>query len=129
MNKKGFTLIELILALVIMSLIILIIVPNVFVILNKSNEKACNSLVNNIESATKMYVTNNKYNLGFTCDGTVNITLQTLIDSGDLSTDSSGKIINPINDTEVSLTSAVSVTYNCNNNTFTYVVNGIDCTK
>ena len=63
MNKKGFTLIEIILAIAIMAILILILVPNIFIILNKNNEKSCNSLKSNIESAAKMYVINNKYDL------------------------------------------------------------------
>lgn len=123
MNRKGFTLIEVIMVIVIMALLVLILVPNIFVLVNKNNDSSCNSLIDNIESAAKIYVTNNKYDLGFNCDVSKEITFQTLIDSGDLT----GNIINPITEEQVSLDNTVSVTYNCSNNTFTYVVNGIDC--
>lgn len=130
MNRKGFTLIEIIMVIVILALLVLVLAPNVFVLLNKNNEKTCNNLINNIESAAKIYVTNNKYDLGFNCSSEINITLQTLIDSGNLKTDSSGMIINPVTKEEIKLdTTTVSVTYNCNNKTFTYKVNGITCTK
>ena len=127
MNRRGFTLIEVIMVVVLMSIILLLLVPNVFVLVEKNNEKACNSIKNNIESAAKMYVTNNKYDLGFSCGTTKNITFQTLIDSGDLKLDSTGKIVNPINESEVSLANIVKVTYNYNIKEFTYEVTGIDC--
>lgn len=129
MNRKGFTLVEVIMVIVIMVLLLLVLVPNVFVLLNKNNEKSCNSLIDNIESAAKMYVTNNKYDLGFSCGSSQEITLRTLINSGDLKTDNSGKIINPIDNVEIPLETKVVVTYNCSTNTFSYEVNGIACTK
>lgn len=125
MNRKGFTLIEVIMALAIIAILVLILVPNVFVLINKNNEKSCKSLKKNIESAAKVYVTNNKYDLGFSCDSTVEISFDTLVKSGDLK----GIITNPVTKKDIELTNTVSVTYNCNNKTFSYVVNGIDCTK
>ena len=77
-----------------------------------------------------MYVTNNKYDLGFGCDETNNtkeITLQELVDSGDLSLNSSGKIINPITDQEILLTTKVEVVYDCVKQEFIYKVNDINC--
>lgn len=131
MNKKGFTLVEVIVVIAIIALLLLILVPNVFVMINKNNEKSCNSLINNIESAAKIYVTNNKYNLAFGCNVTNNtkeITLQTLIDTGDLTTDSTETIINPVTDEEIPLTTIIKVTYDCSTKEFTYVV-GIECTN
>lgn len=130
MNKKGFTLVEIILAILIMALLIITLVPNVFVLVNKNNEKSCNNLKNNIESAAKMYVINNKYDLKFSCEDPKDITLQTLVDSGDLKLDSTGKLTNPIDKTVIDLEkNKVTVVYSCSNNTFTYTVNGIDCSK
>ena len=132
MNKKGFTLIEIILAIAIMAILILILVPNIFIILNKNNEKSCNSLKSNIESAAKMYVINNKYDLGFSCDGSnsfKDITLHTLVDSGYLKLDGTDNIMNPIDDSVVPLTATVTVTFDCSSKDFTYVINGIDCIK
>lgn len=134
MNRKGFTLIEVIMVIVIISLLVILLVPNIFVLIEKNNENSCDSLIKNIESAAKIYVTHNKYDLGFDCSGDAKtITLKTLVDSGDLKVDSSGKIINPVDNavlydntiTEVN----VKVTYDCNTKVFTYVVVGFDCTK
>ena len=136
MNRKGFTLVEVLLTIAILALILIIMVPNVFVLVEKNNVKSCENLIKNIESSTKIYVTNNKYNLGIKCydnnnpeDTILKITLNDLINSGDLTTDGSGKITNPIHDTEISLTNIVNVTYNCSNNEFNYEVTGIDCTN
>lgn len=123
MNRKGFTLVEVILVLAILALLLVILVPNVFVLIEKNNEKSCNNLKDNIESAAKMYVTQNKYELGFTCISSKDIRFQTLIDSGDLIPDSSGKIINPVDDKDISLEkSIVKVTYNCNTKEFNYEI-------
>lgn len=132
MNKKGFTLVEALVVIAIVALLVLILVPNVFTLINKNNEKSCNSLINNIKSSAKVYVTTNKYDLEFGCsapDNTKRITLQTLIDTGDLTTDDNGKIINPVKDEEIPLTTEVEVTYNCKTKDFTYSVIGIVCTK
>ena len=132
MNRKGFTLVEVLVVLAITALLLLVLVPNVFVMINKNNTKSCNNLIKNIESATKMYVTNNKYDIGFGCDpynNTKKVTLETLVNTGDLTLDSTGKIINPIDKTEIPLTTEVEVTYNCTTKEFTYNVIGIDCTK
>lgn len=123
MNKKGFTLVEVILVIVITALLLLVLVPNIFVMLNKNNEESYNNLKNNILSAAKIYVVNNKYSLGFTCGGTVNITLQTLVDSGDLVLDGD-TLINPIDDSEISLDNFVKVTYDCSSDAFDY---NFDC--
>ncbi|MGN1342391.1 MAG: type II secretion system protein [Bacilli bacterium] len=134
MNKKGFTLIELIMVIVIIAILLLFLVPNIFTFINKNNIKSCESLEKNIISAAKIYVTNNKYDLGFDCSKTPKtITLQTLVDSGDLS----APIINPVADdnpettkkeNEVSLENKVEVTYDCDSKTFTYTFN-LNCTE
>ena len=132
MNKKGFTLVEVLVVLAITSLLLLVLVPNVFALINKNNEKSCNSLVKNIEGAAKFYVTNNKYDLDFGCatpDNTKMITLQTLIETGDLTPDNSGKIINPVSNEEIPLTTEVEVIYDCDTKEFTYLVENIVCTK
>ena len=130
MNRKGFTLVEVLVVIAIVAILLLVLVPNVFIMINKNNEKSCNNLVKNIESAAKIYVMENKYNLGFGCDSSNNIkeiTLITLIDYGKLKTDSTGKITNPIDDKEIPLESIVKVTYNCSVKDFSYEVVGIDC--
>lgn len=120
MNKKGFTLVETILVVAILALLMLILVPNVIVLINKNNKESCENLKDNIISATKIYVNTNKYDLGFVCNIAKNITLQTLVDSGDLKIDNND-LINPKDNTKIDLSSSVEVTYNCTNRTFSYI--------
>ena len=127
MNKKGFTLVEVLVVLAILAILLLLVVPNMFTIMDKNKEKSCNSLRTNIESAAKLYVTNNKYDLEFTCGSTKEITLQTLVDSGDLKLEDN-TLTNPLTEEEIPLTNTVSVTYDCNTKEFIYTVNGINCT-
>ena len=123
MNKKGFTLIEVIMVIAIIAVLSIILAPNVMVFINKNNKKSCEKVISNIESATKMYVNQNKYELNFSCNTSKEITLKTLVDAGYLTKN----ITNPINKEEISLDNTVSVTYNCDNKIFTYKVNGINC--
>ncbi|MGN1312181.1 MAG: prepilin-type N-terminal cleavage/methylation domain-containing protein [Bacilli bacterium] len=125
MNKKGFTLIEVIVVIVIIVILSLILIPNVMLFINKNNINSCEKLITNIESSAKIYVSENKYDLGFDCsDSSKTITLQTLVDEGDLSS----PITNPITKADIDLNkTTVTVTYNCNNKTFTYKVEGITC--
>ena len=123
MNKKGFTLIETIMVIAILALLMLILVPNVIVLINKNNIKSCHNLEESIKNATKMYVTNNKYELGFSCPSTdiisnINVSIEKLIESGDLKL-STDELINPKDDSKIEGKS-VEVTYNCDTKEFTY---------
>lgn len=127
MNRKGFTLIEVIVVIVIIVLLSLILIPNVMLFVSKNNKDMCYKLKDNIESAAKMYVNENKYELGFECEGSNNskeIGLSTLINSGKISS----PVINPIDNSDISNSDVkVKVTYDCGTKNFTYVVSGIDC--
>ena len=132
MNRRGFTLVEVLVVIAIIAILMLVLIPSTFTLINKNNEKSCNNMIKNIESSAKLYVTNNKYDLGFECNSPnnkKNITLQTLVNTGDLTTDSTGKIINPVTEDEIPLTTEVEVTYNCSTKKFTYNVKNIVCTK
>lgn len=94
MNKKGFTLIETIMVIAILALLMLILVPNVITLINKNNIKSCQNLEASIKNAAKVYVANNKYQLGFSCDTAKEIAIQTLVDAGDLKL-SDNKLVNP----------------------------------
>lgn len=119
MNKKGFTLIETIMVIAILALLMLILVPNVILLINKNNTKSCHSLEESIKNAAKIYVTNNKYQLGFSCGTKKEITIQTLVDSGDLKL-SNNELVNPKDNSTISLNETVKVTYNCTTKEFTY---------
>lgn len=122
MNKKGFTLIELLMVIAIIAIISMILVPNVINMISINKQKSCESLKKNIISATKLYVNENKYDLGFTCDNktieTIEIPISDLIDTGKLD----GEIKNPINNDDLT-NKEVSVTFNCQTKQFTYDFN------
>lgn len=124
MNKKGFTLIEVIMVIAIIAILSLILIPNVMILIDKNKKRTCEKMIDNIESAAKMYVNQNKYELGFDCSGTPKgIKLKTLVDAGYLG----GELVNPINKEKISLESEVSVTYNCKVKGFKYKANNINC--
>lgn len=123
MNKKGFTLIELLMVIAIIAIISMILVPNVINMISTNKQKSCESLKKNIISATKLYVNENKYDLGFNCDNTIEIPISNtikipiskLIETGKLD----GDIKNPINNDDLT-NKEVSVTFNCQTKQFTY---------
>ena len=104
----------------ILALLMLILVPNVISLINKNNIKSCQNLEASIKNAAKVYVTNNKYQLGFSCGTEKEIKIQDLIDSGDLKL-TDNKLVNPKNNDTISPNeTVVKVTYDCNKKTFTY---------
>ena len=111
----------------IITILSLILIPNVMVLIDKNKERSCEKMIDNIESAAKMYVNQNKYELGFDCSDTPKeITLKTLVDAGYLG----GELVNPINKIKIDLDNKenkVSVTYNCKVKGFKYKVNNINC--
>lgn len=119
MNKKGFTLIELLMVIAIIAIISMILVPNVINMISTNKQKSCESLKKNIISATKLYVNENKYDLGFTCDNTKKIPISKLIEAGKLDGDIDGAIKNPINNENLT-SKSVTVKFNCQTKQFTY---------
>ena len=118
MNKKGFTLIELLMVIAIIAIISMILIPYVINMISTNKQKSCESLKKNIISATKLYVNENKYDLGFTCDNTIKISISKLIEAGKID----GDIKNPINNDDLT-NKEVSVTFNCQTKQFTYDFN------
>lgn len=123
MNKKGFTLIELLMVIALIAIISMILIPNVINMISINKQKSCESLKKNIISATKLYVNENKYDLGFTCDTTndttKNIPISKLIEAGKLDGDIDGAIKNPINNENLT-SKSVTVKFNCQTKQFTY---------
>lgn len=119
MNKKGFTLIETIMVIAILALLMLILVPNVISLINKNNIKSCQNLEASIKNAAKVYVTNNKYQLGFSCDESKTITIKTLVDLGTLKL-TDNKLVNPKDNSTISQDREIIITYDCDKKDFTY---------
>lgn len=92
LNNKGFTLIELIATILLLSIIAIISFVSINGVVNQSKVNDCESLVMNIKSAAKEYVSDNRY-------GSINknITAENLIADKYLS----GPIINPFTKSEI----------------------------
>ena len=128
MNNRGFTLIELIVTIALLALISTISVSVIGNIRGKHNVNAYYELLKNVESAAKLYVTDNRYNLksvgiNIKCpnNNTFTISLQQLVDNGYLTTDNGG-IKNFDGNTLTLSENKVTVTYDCIKKNFTYKI-------
>ena len=65
-NKKGFTLIELIVTIMLLAIIVLIALPSINGILDKNEKNNCNSLKRSIVEAAKLYASDNRYEIVWT---------------------------------------------------------------
>ncbi len=91
--KKGFTLIELIMVIVVLGIIALIAIPIVNNIIKDSKEKAYNEQIDLIVDTARTYMSNNSLKLPSQIDGaSVCITIETLQKAGLLS---KNDILNP----------------------------------
>ena len=116
LNNRGFTLIEVLAVIVILSILMAIMVPNVGKILEKNKKDNYADLEKSIISAAKIYVSDNRYEIQVDLDSCttssqfVNVTsiggnlldssklsIDTLVDAGNLKTNSSGEVVNPMN--------------------------------
>lgn len=99
MNKKGFTLIELIAVITIIALLAVIIVPTINSSISNSKQAAYETQISQIEDAAKKYMINNSELLP-NSGNTTKININTLVKEGFLSK-KDNKIINPINNNEM----------------------------
>lgn len=111
MNKKAFTLIELLAVIVVLGVIALLIFPNVDKTINETKEKSYARQISILEQAAKKYM---KDNLNELPTDSCCVTIETLINSGYISAkdkDSTGNyvVINPI--TNEPLTGSIDVIY------------------
>lgn len=106
LNNNGYTLVELLITIVLLSLILSIAGYSIVTIVNGAKEKNYETLINNIKSASEMYYQecrymNNEEEQVISCeketDGSYEITLYVLLEYGFLSSSSNHefKIINP----------------------------------
>ena len=128
MNNRGFTLIELIVTIALLALISTISVSVIGNIRGKHNVNSYYELLKNVESAAKLYVTDNRYNLksvgiDIKCpdNNTFTISLQKLVDNGYLTTDNN-EIKNFDGSTLTLSENKVTVTYDCTKKNFTYKI-------
>lgn len=128
MNNRGFTLIELIVTIALLALISTISVSVIGNIRGKHNVNAYYELLKNVESAAKLYVTDNRYNLksvgiDIKCptDNAFMISLKELVDNGYLTVDND-EIKNFDGSTLNLSENKVTVTYDCTKKNFTYKI-------
>lgn len=105
MNNKGFTMVELVATIALLSVIMIISFVSINAVIDSSEINECNALVSNIKSATKEYFSDNRYNLdnisGYKVDNNdkkyeVNVSVLT---SNNYLTDD---IVNPFDDEKLS---------------------------
>lgn len=107
MNKKGFTLVELLAVLVLISLLMGLAIPGINRINNNMKKKSYNQKIKLIESAAELWGQDNKTRLqADNCSSEISkckkITIAGLIKENYLDSDNnSGKYINPKNDKDM----------------------------
>lgn len=138
LGNKGFTLVEVIAVVVILSVLSLLIVPSVSGLLNRSKENSYNDLINSIKLSCEQYINDNRYNINIgscnnngICDVS-NVSVSFLVENGYLTptgTDSGvDYIVNP-KDKKSKMNmedSLVKVTFDKNNKRFIYDLNAED---
>ena len=151
LNRKGFTLVEVLAVIVLLSILIAIMIPSVNYLIEKNKEDNYKTLENSILSAAKIYTSDNRYNItleyndnGGLCSGSESdediaridgkdlnsllgvskLPVSLLVDAKDLSTNSEGKIVNPSDKSKtLNLSSSyVLIKYQCNTKDYTYTL-------
>lgn len=102
MNRKGFTLIELIATIALLAIIALISFVSISSVIKKNKTNSCNTLVDNIKGAANEYVSDHRYDSLFASNAegngmTVSVDANTLIVENYLS----GNIIDPFTGEEI----------------------------
>ena len=117
-NNLGFTLIELIATIVILTLVMGISTYSISAIIKNSKEKNYELLINNIKDAAETYYQECKYsnNTGITCSNDSITTLGQLVTYGylksnDSESSSSQKIVNPKDNKDIT-NCQIQITYN-----------------
>ena len=151
LNRKGFTLVEVLAVIVLLSILIAIMIPSVNYLIEKNKEDNYKTLENSILSAAKIYISDNRYNItleyndnGGLCSGSESdediaridgkdlnsllgvskLPINLLVDNKDLTTTSEGNIIDPRNkEKKLNLEeSYVLIKYQCNTKDYTYTL-------
>lgn len=122
--KRGFTLMELLSVIIILSILSLIIFPNVVKIINKSKENLYQSQLRDLEIVTKSFTLENKNMMDKNYLNNIYVPLSTLKKSKYLE---DGTIKNPKNGKEMN--GCMKISYNYETNQYNYEYIDSDCTK
>ncbi len=110
MNNKGFTLIELITTIGLLSIIAIISFVSINKVIDESKKQNCKTLINNIKTAAKEYASDHRYDTAFInqvkSTKVYNTTADYLINENYLSS----PIVNPYTNEEIDNPSCLSVT-------------------
>lgn len=115
MNKKGFTLMELLAVIVIISIVSLVVFPAIGTSLTRSKRNTYNKQVNNIENAAKEFLTEHNELADNTHTNDIYISLQSLIDSKYVTYK---KLTNPLDKTKMD--GCVRISYESNKYNYVY---------
>ncbi len=118
MNKKGFTLIEILCVIVLLSLIACVASASILKFSQSSKEKLYCTKMSLIKTAAQNYGYNNEYELDnssklYENNPSLTITINDLVKSGNLKSDKDSLVLNPIDDT--SLNDTKIIIYKLNN--------------
>ena len=112
MNRKGFTLIELIVTIALLAVVSIISFVSITGIINDSKEKDCNNLVKSIKSATKDYISDNRYTDElYMPDGRIKKEFNT----SNISKYLNGDLVNPYDNKTINDDIIIRVEYNSDN--------------
>lgn len=112
MNRKGFTLIELIVTIALLAVVSIISFVSITGIINDSKEKNCNNLVKSIKSATKDYISDNRYTDElYMPDGSI----KEVFNTSNISKYLNGDLVNPYDNKTISNNIIIRVEYNSDN--------------
>ena len=123
MNKKGFTLVELLGVVAILAMLGLVIVPVISNVLSDNKEKLYDVQINNIKSGASSFVAENIFDINISSGNSVGITLGDLKNLGYIDED----IKDPI--TRNNFSDDLAITITNQNGVFTYTVctEGVSC--
>jgi len=144
LNNKGFTLVEILAIIIILSTLAIIMVPSVNYLIEQNKVDNYKSLESSIINAAKVYISDNRYNItlkyGPNLCGTgeteediskiltnnlidSKLPIKVLIDSKDLSTNNEKNIINPKTNEILDLeNSYILVKYQCSTKDYIYTL-------
>lgn len=120
MNKKAFTLVELLAVIIILGIIALIAVPTVFKIIDSSKDELYNDQIVQIENAAKRWTVENAYE-----EKSYKVTINELISGGYLEGTKNNKVLDPRDKSE--MTGCVIIDYETNTNQYTYKYSDNNC--
>ncbi len=104
MNKKGFTLAELIGVIVVLALICLVSVPAIANVLKTNKKSLCETQLNNVLAAARNYASENLLSMPANDGDLKTITIQDLIDNGFIDQNIENPVTKENFDSEIEIT-------------------------